>query len=273
MRIPVFLLLLTLIAAPLAGQDRFKKSDLSMTLRGIAAHDLPPDGLGPLITQGLGGSSDEREAALYAIAMRSGIMMKQTPENLAVWKTNRPTLQTFKAQVEQILVSDGEDFVREAAVMALAGLTMRFEKGEWVTDLSDHDVAFLTKAFHQEKFGGARTDILRLVVRCRRACASSHVEVRKNLVREAVYDATPAVVEQALYGAGYLKIADMLDFVASLLKDENPVTRGTAARAIGLFGRDGLMYRTALQDALSHEKQVEVRRMLEGAISEIVDTQ
>jgi hypothetical protein len=134
------IVLILLSGATLLAQ----KSNLSITLRGIAAHHLhySPEQMGQLITRGLSsGDPDEREAALYAIAGRSGILMAQTPENLAAWATNRSTLQTFKKQVEQIIRSDSDQFVREAAVMALAGLTMRPDKGEWTTELNDKDVA------------------------------------------------------------------------------------------------------------------------------------
>jgi hypothetical protein len=59
----------------------------------------------------------------------------------------------------------------------------------------------------------------------------------------------------------------MLDYVAALLKDPNPVTRGTAATAIGRFGREAARYRNALQDALREEKTPEVRGMIKGALT------
>lgn len=267
MRLQLIIVLL-LLAVPLSAQERSNKSDLSMTLRAIAAERTVASSvtMGDLVAKGLSGDSDEKEAALWAIGSRSGILMTQNKENLAIRESLRPTLLAFKPQVQKILAGDPDKFVREAAVLALAGLSMEIENGALVVTLDDQEVTFLNSAFHAESFAGARADIVKLVAQCAK-CATSNLEARKQLIRAAVYDAAPAVVEQALYGAGDLKLADALDYIATLLNSEDIVTRVTAAKAIQRYGADGVRHHGALRDALARETSPDVRGVMESALN------
>jgi hypothetical protein len=247
---------------------QYQKSPLSMTLRMIAARRLDSSAkeMAELITRGLSSSDpDEREAALYVIGSRSGILMPPTPQYLPDWTAKHSTLQAFRKQVSDLIISDPHQDVRQAAVLAFAGLTLRPDNGEWRTDLDVNDVTLLAGAFRAESFGGPRADILKLIVQCNR-CAQPSLQASQELVREALYDASPGIVQLALYGVRAFKLSDMLDATAALLKNPTPGVRAAAAMTLATFGRDAARHRAALQDALTEETSAEVRGSIEGAL-------
>lgn len=257
--------------AAAAGQKQYGQPPKSRELReiGIGHRVVPQEQMVQLITEGLAdGDPKVREGALIAIAGRAGMAVIHTPENLATWKANREALQSFRKQIDAMLLGDPNQWVRHSAGVALVWLNREPEEGNWPITLDDATVRTLMAAFHQEPVAFNRAEIVKAVWLCDR-CPESNLEARQQLFRDAISDADSGVVDHGIRGAAELRIVDTLARIAQLLKDPNDVVRSNAATAMQLFGKDAGQYVSAITEALAVERNADIRAKLKSALQAV----
>ena len=147
---------------------------------------------------------------------------------------------------------------------AFAALSMRPGNGGWVMmDFDDDAMRTLTELYYQEPT--SRSRIVRLFAECE--CRESTLEARRQLVRDAIYNADLA--RFSLRAAAELKMLDVIEIVVHHLKHPDEITRNDAATALQIYGRDAARYSNEIREALAQEKSEDVQGILKAALQMI----
>jgi hypothetical protein len=245
-----------------AADTRTKGAILAQLIRHEGS--VPPADVAAIILSGLNDpTSAVREGALAAVVSRAAAPnFDRSPSGSRDWIADHDAIQRLRPAVTACLRDDDEE-VREAAVRAMVSLDFSIATGP--IGLSEATERQLVATYYADPSGRVRATIVG-------GLASDEGSRPRNVGRmllDAFDDPDARVRHAASSGAGKLDRGVAVSLLVRQLADVDRSVRAQSAAQLSMYGAAASSALPQIEQALAHERDPQVRFLLEVAVSNI----